>query len=40
MKDIRVDLKAKRVDVASLASNDAAIEITRKRDGSIEMPCR
>ena len=37
-KDIRVDIKKKRVDVASLASNDAAIEITRKRDGSIEMP--
>jgi len=37
-KDIRVDLKKKRVDVASLGSNDATIEVTRKRDGSIEMP--
>ncbi|MEP7069052.1 MAG: DUF748 domain-containing protein [Usitatibacter sp.] len=39
-KDIRADLKRKRVDVASLASNDAAIEMTRKRDGSIEPPMR
>ena len=39
-KDIRVDLKGKRVDVASLASNDAAIEMMRKRDGSIELPMR
>ena len=37
-KDIRVDLKKRRVDVASLGSNDATIEVTRKADGSIEMP--
>lgn len=37
-KDILVDVKKKRVDVASLASSDAAIDVARKRDGSIEMP--
>jgi hypothetical protein len=37
-KDIRVDLKKKRVDIASLGSNDAVLEVMRKRDGSIELP--
>ena len=38
VKDIHVDLKKKRVEIASLGASDAAIEITRKRDGTIEMP--
>ncbi len=37
-KDILVDLKKKRVEVASLASSGAAIDLARKADGSLEMP--
>ncbi|APV50072.1 hypothetical protein BWI17_10470 [Betaproteobacteria bacterium GR16-43] len=39
-RDIRVDLKKKRVDVASLGGNGAVIEVKRSRDGSIEMPVK
>ena len=39
-RDIRVDLKKKRVDVVALDTNGAVIEVKRNRDGSIEMPVK